>query len=174
MNKDNLLKHKGYYGSFDVCFDSGVLHGKVEFINDLVTFEASSVEELKNEFESAVDDYLETCEELGRAPNKTMTGSFNVRVGQDLHKQLAVAALKHKLSINQVVIDALTSYLGDTRQQFSVQFMRKTDALLGDITSARELIPAVNKPVRVSFEQYLYKQPYEARVKSDDQTVNTH
>ncbi len=96
MNRDNMLKYKGYYGSYQVCLESSSIHGKIEFINDLVTFEASNVDDLKREFEASVDDYLETCNEIGREPNKTLTGSFNVRVGEVLHKKLGIEAIKNK------------------------------------------------------------------------------
>ena len=35
--------------------------GKVDGIDDLVSFEGSSVSELKAAFESSVDDYIEFC-----------------------------------------------------------------------------------------------------------------
>ena len=106
---NNLLKYKGYVGSYEVCFESGTLSGKLEFINALVTFEAVTPTELKNEFELAVDDYLETCKELGYQPEKSLSGSFNVRIGSELHKEVAVRALESGCSINQIIVDALES-----------------------------------------------------------------
>ncbi|MCC5845364.1 MAG: toxin-antitoxin system HicB family antitoxin [Verrucomicrobia bacterium] len=38
----------------------GCLHGKIQFIQDLVTYEAETVPELEKAFHAAVDDYLET------------------------------------------------------------------------------------------------------------------
>ena len=35
------------------------LHGKIDGIADLVTFEADNVHEIEKEFRSAVDDYLD-------------------------------------------------------------------------------------------------------------------
>lgn len=110
MAKD-LLKYKGYVGSYDLCFDSGEICGKLEFINALVTFEAHTVVELQAEFENAVDSYLATCKELGYTPEKTLSGSFNVRTGPDLHKQIATKAMEDETSINQVVVEALKEYL---------------------------------------------------------------
>lgn len=48
-----------------------VFYGKLLGIKDLVSFEGSSVRQLKKAFHDAVDDYLETCKALGKEPDKT-------------------------------------------------------------------------------------------------------
>lgn len=73
------LKHKGYVGSSNISLEDNCLYGKIEFINDLVTYEGQTPEELKAAFIEAVDDYIETCKELEQAPEKPFKGSFNVR-----------------------------------------------------------------------------------------------
>lgn len=113
MKNENTLKYKGYIGSCNICLESNTIHGKIEFINDLVTFEAEGVQDLKDEFIAAVDDYLETCKQLGKEPNKTLSGSFNVRVGEELHKKIFLESINKKKSINQVIIDALISHFND-------------------------------------------------------------
>ena len=62
----NLKKYKGFSGSVEVSIDDSCLHGKVECINDLVTYESQTVDGLQQEFEAAIDDYIQTCKELGR------------------------------------------------------------------------------------------------------------
>ena len=42
------------------------LHGKIDGIADLVTFEADDAHEIEKEFRSAVDDYLNFCREIGK------------------------------------------------------------------------------------------------------------
>lgn len=66
--KDVLL-YKGFMGSIEISMEDGSLHGKLLLINDLVTYEARTPKQLQIEFESAVEDYLATCEELGRSPD---------------------------------------------------------------------------------------------------------
>ena len=65
----NLLEYKGYNGRVEFSAEDMIFHGKIESINDLVTFEATSVEALRNEFKRTVDDYLETCKKLDIEPN---------------------------------------------------------------------------------------------------------
>lgn len=61
--------YKGYQGSIENSIEDGVLHGKILSIDDLVTYESKTLQALKKQFELAVDDYLVSCEELGKATN---------------------------------------------------------------------------------------------------------
>jgi len=67
MNK--LMQYKGFLGSAEVSLEDGVLYGKIEYISDLVTYEAVTISELKTAFHVAVDDYLDTCEMIGKVPD---------------------------------------------------------------------------------------------------------
>ena len=103
----NILEYKGYIGRVEFSAEDKVFHGKVEFINDLVTFEATSVKELENEFKAAVNDYIETCKKLNIKPQKSFKGTFNVRIPPKLHKEAAFQAAKRNLSLNRLVEEAL-------------------------------------------------------------------
>ena len=76
----NILEYKGYHTKVEVDMESMVAYGKIEGINDLVTFETKNLSEVTKEFENAVDDYLEFCKEVGKAPDKEYKGTFNVRI----------------------------------------------------------------------------------------------
>ncbi|ADW76126.1 HicB family protein (plasmid) [Rahnella aceris] len=136
---NNLLKHKGYCGSVEVSLEDGTLHGKLECINDLVTYEAQTVSELQSAFEVAVDDYLETCQEIGKEPDRPMSGTFNIRIGQELHKKAYLAARNAGISLNDYVKKAIEDTLVDRKEyhfhidrrseitESSFGFMRKRD-----------------------------------------------
>jgi predicted HicB family RNase H-like nuclease len=104
---NKLLNYRDYFGSAKFSLDDGILHGKIEFINDLVTYQSDSIPALEKSFHEAVDDYIETCATLGREPQKSMSGSFNVRVGGEIHKKVAVKALQEGVSLNDYVKSAL-------------------------------------------------------------------
>jgi predicted HicB family RNase H-like nuclease len=106
-----IFTYKSYQGSIEISIEDDVLHGKILFINDLITYEATTVKKLRQEFEVAVDDYLKTCKQRNIKPDKPMTGQFNVRVGEDLHKQATLYSLKSNTSLNNVVVEALHAYL---------------------------------------------------------------
>ena len=107
----SILKYKEYEGTAELDMDRKVCRGKILFINDIVTYEASSPLQLQTEFEAAVDDYLETCTLLGREPQKPLKGLFNVRISPSLHKAAALRALEDEISLNEVMIRSLGTYL---------------------------------------------------------------
>jgi predicted HicB family RNase H-like nuclease len=107
----NILKYKGYEGTAELDMERMICRGKVLFIEDLVTYEADSPGNLQNEFEAAIDDYLETCAALGREPRRPLKGQFNVRVQPSLHKAAALRAIQDKVSLNEVVAKALDAYV---------------------------------------------------------------
>lgn len=107
---DNLT-YKGYTGSKVIDEESNGLHGRILFIDDLVTYEGERPLDLKAAFEAAVDDYIETCKSIGKEPQKPYTGLFNVRVSPELHKAAAVRAFAEGLSLNKVMVRALETYL---------------------------------------------------------------
>lgn len=114
---DNL-QYKGYFASVHYSAEDEVFHGKVLAINDLISFEGTSVKELKSSFQEAVEDYLETCKEIGKSPDKTYKGTFNVRVSSDLHKEAVIFAAIHKITLNDFVKKAL-AYTLDHKEEIN-------------------------------------------------------
>ena len=103
----NALTYNGYTASLSYNSDDEVFFGKLIGVNDLIVFEGTSVTELKNGFQEAIDDYRETCEAIGKSPDKTYKGSFNVRVPAGLHKKVATFASQHDVSLNDFVKSVL-------------------------------------------------------------------
>ncbi|MCL2838004.1 MAG: type II toxin-antitoxin system HicB family antitoxin [Oscillospiraceae bacterium] len=104
---NNVLEHNGYVGKIEFSSDDNCFFGKILGINDLVSFEGSSVDEIKSAFSEAVDDYLEMCAENGKEPEKSYKGSFNVRIDPVLHRQAASFAALSNISLNQFVESAI-------------------------------------------------------------------
>jgi len=112
----DLLEHRGYLGSVHYSKEDDVLHGRLEFIRDLVTYEAQDVLGLKQAFQESVDDYLQFCRDQGRSPDIPLKGSFNVRPGRELHKRAALYAKRNGVSLNAVVVNALRQALEANHQ----------------------------------------------------------
>ena len=106
-----MLEYKGYLGSIEYSDDDEVLHGRLEFIRDLVTYEGDDAKNLKAAFQEAVDDYLALCKHEDREPDVPLKGSFNVRPGRDLHRRAMIYAKRRGMNLNSVVSDALRRYL---------------------------------------------------------------
>lgn len=71
---ENRLDYKGYFTVIHYATPDKVFYGKIEGISDLVTFESESSSEIVKEFHEAVDDYLDSCKEFGKEPNRQLKG----------------------------------------------------------------------------------------------------
>jgi len=103
----NTMEYKGYTGSVEYSDEDGIFFGKVRFIRALISYEGSNAEELRKDFRDGVDDYLAICEEKNITPEQPFKGSFNVRVGRDLHRQIALEAARRGVSLNSLIVAAL-------------------------------------------------------------------
>jgi len=103
----NTMTYKNYPARIEYSEEDGCFVGHIVGINDVVGFHGESVAELRTAFEEAVDDYLETCARLGRAPQKPYSGNLMLRIPPDVHAAVAAAAEVNGKSINQWAAEAL-------------------------------------------------------------------
>jgi len=113
---NDIMQYKDYLASVHFSADDDVFYGKILGINDLVSFEGTSVKELKKAFHEAVDDYVETCKLARKEPTKSYKGTFNVRIPSDLHKDAAVFAAINNISLNDFVKTAIHYALLNKKQ----------------------------------------------------------
>ena len=106
-----ILKYKDFEGSAELDMKRGVCMGRILFIDDAVTFQSKTIQGLQKQFEEAVVDYIETCRLVGKEPQKSCRGQFNVRVAPELHRAAARRAILDETSLNDVVCMALSAYL---------------------------------------------------------------
>jgi len=107
----DLMEYKGYFGTVEFSAVDKVLFGKVVGINGLISYEGSCLQSLKEDFEGAIDDYLEMCTNENIEPQRAYKGKFNVRVSPELHKTLAIYAAAHGQTINSTVEEAIKRYV---------------------------------------------------------------
>ena len=104
-----MMTYKGYIATVEYDDSVEMLHGKV--INaapyPIATFEAADVEGLRREFQASIDDYLAWCEEDGVEPRRPFSGKLNLRLGSDLHRQVAVESAANGISINEWITRTL-------------------------------------------------------------------
>lgn len=103
----NILKYKEFYASIYYEDETSTFWGKIEGIEDIISFEAKTIEGLKKEFKDTVEEYLEECKELGKNPHKQYKGSFNVRIEPNLHQKAALLSKTFNMSLNQFVEKAI-------------------------------------------------------------------
>lgn len=65
----NSLEYKGYRGTIEK--ENSILFGHVlGFKNTIISYEGNSIDELKDDFQNGIDDYLENCRINGEEPGK--------------------------------------------------------------------------------------------------------
>jgi len=99
----STIEYNGYIGSVEYSHEDRCFFGKLEMIDDLVTFEATTADDLETNFHRVVDEYIETCKMLQREPQKTYKGVFNIRIDPSLHKKIYHEALKAGVSLNAFI-----------------------------------------------------------------------
>jgi predicted HicB family RNase H-like nuclease len=103
----NTMTHKGFAARVEYSEDDGCFVGHVAGIRDMIGFHGESVAELRTAFEEAVDDYLKTCEKLGRESNHPYSGQFRLRLAPELHARAAMVAETNGKSLNSWVSDVI-------------------------------------------------------------------
>ena len=103
----DFLTYKDYLGSVHFNAEDEIFFGKIEGIDDLVSFEGKTVTELKKSFEDAVNDYKKLCKEVGKESEKSYKGSFNVRISSEIHRKAQRLAIMNGLSLNQFIQKAV-------------------------------------------------------------------
>jgi predicted HicB family RNase H-like nuclease len=66
----NFMSYKGYTASMVYDTEDKIIVGRVQDVDDIISFHGESVEEFQSNFYVAIDDYLAAVEELGSAPQK--------------------------------------------------------------------------------------------------------
>ena len=107
----NTLDYKGFIGSVNYSNEDQILFGKIEGINDLVTYESTEVGDLIQQFKISVDEYIESCKHFNKPLLKSYKGSFNVRVKPAIHQKAALLATMKGISLNQLVQNAIEKEL---------------------------------------------------------------
>jgi predicted HicB family RNase H-like nuclease len=106
-----MLTYKGYMGHVEFDDEMEIFHGEVINTRDVITFQGSTVAEIKKAFRESVDDYLEFCKERNEEPDKPFSGKFNLRLDPELHRMVYITAKQHKMSLNQWIAEAIKHHI---------------------------------------------------------------
>lgn len=103
----NILTYKGYQGRFDYDQEADIFHGEVLHLNDVVTFQGRSIDELKQALADSIEDYFDLCAEVGKNPEKSLSGRFNIRISSELHHRIVQKATYEGMSLNSWIASHL-------------------------------------------------------------------
>jgi predicted HicB family RNase H-like nuclease len=103
----DIITYKGFIGSVHYASEDSVFYGKVEGVNDLITFEGSTVYDLEEGFKYMVDEHIKDRTKKNIPLEKSYKGNLNIRLSPDLHKKVAYNAALRGVSLNQYINDAI-------------------------------------------------------------------
>lgn len=108
---NDFFEYKSYFGSICYSEPDNVLYGKVLGIRSLISYEGDTIKSLKNDFQEAVDDYLELCEEQGMTPEKSSFSPKQLQLSPDLQQEVEFCSQTKGTSFQDIVEQAVESYL---------------------------------------------------------------
>ncbi len=103
----NSMKYRGYTARIDFEDEDNIFTGRLLGMAESIVFHGASVEELRADFEFAVDHYLQECARTGKKPEKPAAGRVLLRLPTDLHATALIAAAADGKSLNQWLCDAV-------------------------------------------------------------------
>lgn len=109
MSTINTMAYNGYHARVEFDADDKLLVGRLAGINDVIGFHADTVSGLIEAFREAVDDYVATCAQIGKAPERPYSGNVMLRIKPEVHARAALAAELAGKSLNQWGEEALTA-----------------------------------------------------------------
>jgi predicted HicB family RNase H-like nuclease len=104
----NSLFYKGYAARIEFNAESDCFVGHMVGTTDKIEFFANNVSDLKLAFVKVIEDYLKTCQKVGKAPSKYYSGKLMLRMLPEVHTAIAKTAQLSGMSINQWATQVLS------------------------------------------------------------------
>ena len=107
-----MMEYKGYIGRVEFDDEAGLFHGEVINTRDVITFQGTSVDEIKQEFQISIDVYLEFCVEQGKTPDNPHSGHLVLDIAPELQTAMIQAAKREHKNLDAWIVDKLASGAG--------------------------------------------------------------
>lgn len=142
----NNLTYKGYTGTIEASIEDGCLHGQLLFITDVITYEGNTVDDIRTSFEEAVDHYLAYCQDTGKPANKPYSGTFNVRVGQELHRKAVEVAYHQGITLNDFIAQSIKNAI-EKNDVIRLEHTHQHNITITDNQTSTTVVATTNKPL---------------------------
>ena len=103
----NSMQYKGYTASMDFDAADKIIVGRVQGIDDIITFHSASVAGFEAAFHKAVNSYVAACKQLEQAAEKPASGRLMLRVEPAVHAAAVKASARSGQSLNKWAEKAL-------------------------------------------------------------------
>ena len=104
----NSMRYRGHTARIEFDDRDDIFIGRVIGVRDMICFHADTVADLKREFQTSIDDYLNYCTENNIVPDKPASGKMMLRVPPEVHAAALIAAQTAGESLNQWATRALS------------------------------------------------------------------
>ena len=101
------MKYRGYTARIDFDASDNLFVGEIVGLSEQLTFHGAGVDELRADFEFAINHYLASCAAIGIAPEKPASGKLLIRIPPEIHAAATVAAAASAQSLNQWIVGVL-------------------------------------------------------------------
>lgn len=119
LKSDTLLNYKGFTGRAEFDAKNKIFTIRILFVLNAPYCTTSNSRDIEDCFRHLVDEYIESCDIEGIDPYPRWAGTFNVRVGTELHSRCVQAAKDRGISLNQLVNEVLEKEVQNYLQSFS-------------------------------------------------------
>jgi predicted HicB family RNase H-like nuclease len=103
----NFMSYKGYTTSMVFDTEDKIIVGRVQDVDDIISFHGESVSDFESNFHAAIEDYLAASKELNSAPEKPASGKVMLRIAPEVHAAALRAAARSGTSLNKWAEGAL-------------------------------------------------------------------
>ena len=105
----NIMEIGDYRAAISYDPEIEMFRGEFINLNGGADFYAADIKNLKKEGEISLRMFLQACTKRNIKPKKDFSGKFNVRIPPNLHEEITIIASATGKSLNQLVIDTLSS-----------------------------------------------------------------
>lgn len=103
----NTMTYKGYTARVEYDERDHLFVGRVLGLRTMISFHGETVDHLRRELATAVNDYLADCKANGLRPERPASGKIMLRVPPNVHGAALVAAQASGKSLNQWATEVL-------------------------------------------------------------------
>lgn len=107
----NFLHYKNYVGTVEYSAEDDCLFGTVLGLQDTISYEGTSLKELKDDFANAIEDYLDLCKTLNKEPEKPYNGLLPIKISPALHQKLDIYSHIHQQPVDVIVEEAIRRFV---------------------------------------------------------------
>ena len=127
----NFISYKDYSTSMVSDTEDKIIVGRVQDVDDIISFHGASVAECESNFHAAIDDYLAASEELGSAPEKPKPSPImSVMTVDDYHARIEFDP-ELAMSLEEILgLNGGADFYGKNPKELRAEFKRSLAVFL--------------------------------------------